>query len=375
MVKDSFPQLILNDETLRDGLQIEREGITVDDKLQLLDMLLDAGVSSLVVGAFVNPKWSPQMADTAELVRRIRPRPGVRYTALALNERGRELCREFTPPLAAPERPGTHLFMCSIFMMRNTNTTADEQESRWRLPIEAARRQGATEAGIALSAGWGSNWQGPFSHEARMRLLQLQHDAWSAAGIAVSSVTLADPMGWCSPGAVQQDLAAIVERFPSVRHFTLHLHNARGLAMASAWEALRMLDARHVLRLDASVGGIGGCPYCGNGQATGMLPLEDLVQMLHTAGVATGIDLRKLVEVSHHLEALLGRRLGSQVARNGPLPEAGETYAQDLPVLYTFEEAQHFRLGPGAVDASRPRPWLAKLQGHPARPPINNGTA
>jgi len=360
---NSFPQVVLNDETLRDGLQIEREGLTVDDKRALLEMLLDAGITSVMAGAFVNPKWSPQMADTAELIRKIVPRSGVRYTALALNERGRQQCREFSPPLAVDDRIGTHLYACDVFMLRNTNTTAQEQEDRWMRPIAAARERGATEAGMAISAGWGSNWKGVFTHEARMELLKKQHDAWTAARIAVTSLSFADPMAWCTPSALAQDLTAILERFPLVRNFNLHLHNARGMAMACAWEALRTLDQRHVLRLDASLGGIGGCPYCGNGQATGMLPMEDLVQMLHAAGIDTGINLHALVEASHHLASLLGRPLSSQVSRNGPLPAAGKGYSEDLPVLYTFDEAQHFRLGPNAVHPERTRPWLKKLNG------------
>ena len=87
----SRPKVIITDETLRDGLQIERLGVSLDEKLKLIDMLVAAGVNRLVVGAFVNPKWSPQMADTEQLVRRLKPRDGVHYFALALNDRGREI--------------------------------------------------------------------------------------------------------------------------------------------------------------------------------------------------------------------------------------------------------------------------------------------
>lgn len=361
MAQKTYPRVQITDETLRDGLQIEREGITVDQKLDLLEMLIDAGVRRLLVGAFVNPKWSPQMADTPELVRRLKPRPDVQYLALALNERGRMLRREWSPPLTAEETHGTHLHMCDIFIMRNINRTIEEQERTWQAPIARARAAGVTEASIGLSAGWGSNWRGGFSHDARMAQLQRQWDAWQAAGIAVTKVGFADPMGWNTPLAVAQDLAAIRERFPTIRTFYLHLHNARGMAMLSTWEALRALDEADTLMLDAAVGGIGGCPYCGNGQATGMLALEDLVQLLQTIGIDTGIDLAKLIEISHNLSALLGRPLASQVALNGPFTTAGTHYDKTLPVLYTLEEAQHFRKGAGVVQPGRPTPWLAKL--------------
>lgn len=363
MAQKTYPRVQITDETLRDGLQIEREGITVEQKLELLDMLIDAGVRRLLVGAFVNPQWSPQMADTPELVRRLEPRPGVQYLALALNERGRMLRKEWSPPLTAEETHGTHLHMCDIFIMRNVNRTIEDQERTWQAPIARARAAGAQEASIGLSAGWGSNWRGGFTHEARMTQLQRQWDAWQAAGIPVTKVGFADPMGWNTPAAVAQDLAEIRVRFPTIRSFYLHLHNARGMAMLSAWEALRVLDDADTLMLDAAVGGIGGCPYCGNGQATGMLALEDLVQLLQTVGIETGIDLRKLIEVSHHLSGLLGRSLTSQVALNGPFTTPDTHYDKALPVLYTFAEAQHFRVGPQAVDPGRPRPWLAKLDG------------
>jgi len=96
----SYPKVVIADETLRDGLQIEREGVALDEKLKLIDMLIAAGIKRLVVGAFVNPKWSPQMADTEQLVRLLKPREGVDYFALALNDRGREIRRTFSPPLS-----------------------------------------------------------------------------------------------------------------------------------------------------------------------------------------------------------------------------------------------------------------------------------
>ncbi len=352
-----LPRVLITDETLRDGLQIEREGITVEEKIGLLDMLVDAGLKRLVVGAFVNPKWSPQMADTAELVGRLRPREGVQYLALALNERGRERRRELSPPLSVEPMPATHLHLCPHFLLRNTNTTLEQQEARWRAPIERAAAGGTRHAAIGLSAPWGSNWSGAFTREQRMAALRRQYDAWTQAGIEVRRVDLADPMAWNTPQAVEQDVRAILEAFPSITDFHLHLHNARGMALLSAYQALRLLDERHVLILDAAVGGIGGCPYCGNGQATGMIPTEDLVQLLEVCGVDTGIDLARLIEASYRLQDLVGRPLNSQVARCGPLPTRQDLrYDPEMPAVYTLREAQHFRLGPSVYEGNA-RPW------------------
>ncbi|MEA3025099.1 MAG: hydroxymethylglutaryl-CoA lyase, partial [Alphaproteobacteria bacterium] len=186
----SYPKVVITDETLRDGLQIERLGVTLDEKLRLIDMLTAAGVTRLVVGAFVNSKWSPQMADTEQLVRLLKPREGVQYFALALNDRGREIRQQFSPPLSVEPLPATHLHLCEVFLLRNTNRRMEDQERTWRGPIENARVAGAREAAMGLSSGWGSNWRGEFTQEQRIAELDRQWDAWTEAGIKVVRVDL-----------------------------------------------------------------------------------------------------------------------------------------------------------------------------------------
>lgn len=356
-MRKNWPKVMITDETLRDGLQIERTGVTVDEKLEILNMLVEAGIKRLMVGAFVNPKWSPQMGDTLQLVQRLRPLPSVEYFALALNERGREERRQYSPPLAIEPLPATHLHLCEVFLKRNTNQTLDQQESRWRLPIEKAKAAGVRQAAIGLSAGWGSNWSGAFSQERRLEELGRQFNAWNEAGIEVKRIDMADPMAWNTPLAVAADITAFKQHFPTVGTFHLHLHNARGMALLSMYEALKLLDSVDTLIADTALGGIGGCPYCGNGQATGMIPTEDFVQLLHTMGIPSGINLDALVEASVKLSEILRRPLHSQVAHNGPLPTEGKLYDTEVPAVYTFEEAQHFRLG-AKVYEGNPRPWV-----------------
>ncbi len=170
----NYPKVLITDETLRDGLQIEREGVSVDEKLELLHMMVDAGLKQMVVGAFVNPKWSPQMADTMELVKRLQAVDGVAFYALALNDRGREIRQEFSPPLTIESIPTTHLHMCNSFIKRNTNKTLEDQERFWHAPIDRSLGKGVKESAIGLSAGYGSNWSGKFSHDARMENFELQ---------------------------------------------------------------------------------------------------------------------------------------------------------------------------------------------------------
>lgn len=359
MNQHHYPRVIITDETLRDGLQIERLGVTVEEKLEVLELLVASGLRRLVVGAFVNAKWSPQMAETEQLVDRLKAREGVQFFALALNDRGREIRAGFVPPLSVETLPTTHLHLCETFLLRNTNRSVDDQERTWRLPVQKAVAAGAKEAVIGLSSAWGSNWRGAFSHEQRMNALQRQWDEWTQAGIAVRRVEFADPMGWNRPDAIEQDMRGVFARFGGVSEIRLHLHNARGMAMLSAWEALKALDSRHTLLLDSAVGGIGGCPYSGNGQANGMLPTEDLVHLLNTLGIETAVDLDRLIEASHRLAAILKRPLHSQVALNGQMPKGERLFAESVPVVYTFHEAQHFRLGPGVYEGN-PTPWIRK---------------
>lgn len=353
---NKYPRVLITDETLRDGLQIEREGISVEDKLQLLEMLVDAGLTRLMVGAFVNPRWSPQMADTADLVRRLSPSDKVKYFALALNDRGREMRRQMSPPLSIEPLPATHIHLCGHFLLRNTNRTLDEQEATWQLPIERAAQSGQTEGAIGLSAPWGSNWSGAFSQDRRLQRLREQHEAWSSRGIKVVRIEFADPMAWNTPSAVADDITALQQEFPDILEYRFHLHNGRGMALVSAYQALTHLRPERVLILDTALGGIGGCPYCGNGQATGMIPTEDLVQLLEATGIKTGIDLPKLIEASYRLEELVGRPLASQVAKNGALPALDGLYSESMPVVYTMKEAQHFRLGPSVYEGNA-SPW------------------
>jgi len=355
----TLPRIVLTEEALREGMQIESVTITVDQKLALLDALVDSGIRRIVVGSFVSPKWTPQMGQIDELVRRIRPRPGVTYLALALNEKGRERMRAHVPPLTLERGvPETHGHMCPVFIKRNTNRTIQEQIAAWPGIVERAVASGARECGIGLSAPWGSNWSGPFTVDQRMAALEEQWGLWRATDVAVTQLTLADPMGWNVPHVVAADLDRIKARWPSITRFRLHLHDQRGLALTSIYAAITTLGPEDELEIDSTVGGIGGCPYCGNGRVAGMAPTEDLVQMLEEMGVATGIDLYKLVDAAWTASEILGRPLNGHVSNAGPLPYGDRLYPASMPLIETAGEAQHFRLGP-TVYAGRPRPWDA----------------
>jgi len=299
----NFPKVEIIEEGMREGLQIEDVSISVDEKLRLLDALSRSGLSTIVVGSFVSPKWTPQMADIDELVERFTPVPGVAYTALALNEIGRERLRRHVPPLMSPDRvPQTLVHACDVFVRRNTNRSQAEEIAGWDEVIEGALKAGARHAGIALNAAWGSNWSGSFDEATRSELLERQYERWRAVNIEVDRVWLGDPMGWNLPWDVASQLRVIRRRWPSITRFHLHLHDARGTALLSAYQALLSLGPDCTLVLDTSIGGMGGCPYGGHGQMTRMIATEDLVDLLHESGVETGVNLDRLIDAAAVVE-------------------------------------------------------------------------
>ena len=373
------PQVRLIEEVLREGVQIESPTITLEDKLALLDLLSRSGLETIVVGSFVSPRWVPQMSRIDELVERLRPVEGVEYRALALNAKGRERRAAHSPPLTDPtgaERHQLKVHLCDVFVRRNTNRSQHDEIAAWDAVVERAVAEDAQEASISVNAAWGSNWSGEFSSAQRMELLEAQHRRWDAVGIPVTRVWLGDPMGWNLPPVVADQVREVVTRWPAVTTVHLHLHDTRGLALSSALAAIDALPADRTLVLDTSVGGIGGCPYCGNGRATGMIATEDLVHVLERMGIRTGIDLGVLIEAAVMVERLIGRPVNGRVAKAGPCPvDEADRYPLDLPLIATFEEAAHFRLGSVAHGVGV-RPWQrpepsdpAPGGGSPGRPP------
>lgn len=347
MSANGYPKVTIVEEGMREGMQIESASIGVRDKIALIDELSHTGLRNIVVGSFVSPKWTPQMAEIDTIVSGFTPVPGVNYTGLALNERGRERMREYMPPLTdIHPYPRTLVHVCDVFVRRNTNRSQKQEIDALPSVIRRAVDSGAQHAGIGVNAAWGSNWLGEFGLDQRMELLRHQHRLWTEAGVGVREVFIGDPMGWNVPDRVEDQLRAIRAEWPEITRFHLHLHNTRGTAPISVYAALRTLDPACELVVDSTIGGMGGCPYCGNGRLTGMTPTEDLVDLLEELGVPTGVDLDRLIEVVVHAQEVVGRELYGHVSKAGPRPRGDRLYAMDMPFIETPEQAQHFRLGP-----------------------------
>ena len=354
-----WPKIEYTAEGMREGMQIEDVNISVDQKVRLLEALSETGLKKIVVGSFVSPKYTPQMACIDEVMRRFRAKPGVTYTALVANPRGEERARAYSPPLTLERDPVPFLscHLCDVFVRRNFNRSQSQDIERWPQIVARAREKGAKAAGIRISAAWGSNFQGPYTLDQRIEMLGRQHALWDEAGIPVTHVSLGDPMSWNVPHEVEETLKALKERWPSISHFKLHFHNARGMALVSAYAAMCTLEATDTVDIDGSIGGIGGCPYCGNGRATGMLATEDLMHMLERMGIETGVNLDKIIDCVWMLDEMLGRPSMGHVSKAGPCPiEPQDWYDPNMPLVETFDQARHFRLGSTAYENGH-RPW------------------
>ena len=354
------PTIVYTEEGMREGMQIEDAGISVDDKVALLDALSETGLKRIVVGSFVSPRYTPQMARIDEIVQKFSPKEGVTYTALALNDRGIERAKEYSPPLTIERgagRPTLTCHMCDVFVRRNTNRSQMQEMERWPKIIAKAQELGATEAGIGTNATFGSNFLGDFTPDMSMKFLEKQHDLWDEARITVTAVSVGDPMGWCHPDKVEEILSRVKEKWPEVTNFRAHLHNSRGMALTSVYAAINTLGPEDTINLDGTIGGIGGCPYCGNGQATGMSPTEDAMHMMDGMGIETGVDLDKLIECVWMCEQILGRQLWGHVSRTGPRPQkVDEMYDMNAPFVETVAQAKHFKLGPDVYEGGI-YPW------------------
>jgi hydroxymethylglutaryl-CoA lyase len=352
---NKFPKSVeIVDDTMREGLQIERADIPVSEKLRLLDALGETGARVISIGSFAHPKWTPQMACIDEIAEKFTPKPGVTYTAAIFNQKGFERADKWYPKLDVRRRRGfmTMVELCDTFCRRNYNRTQAQQVAGLDATVAAARNAGATTASVGLGNPFGSNFEGEFTLEQRMDMLALMIGKWQDAGIPVTRCSFVEAMGWNLPHTVSETLEAIQDRWPTITDFHLHLHNTRGTTIASYYEALRL----GVREFDTSIGGMGGCPYCGNGRAAGHVPTEDFVDLCHELGIETGYNLDKLIEAAAIAEEVVGHPLWGHISKAGARPRGDRLYPREMPFVETLEEAAHFRKGPGVYEGQL-SPW------------------
>ncbi len=360
-----WPTVIYSEEVIREGFGIEDVRIPLQAKVELLEALSRTGLKRITVGAFVSPRYVPQMAGFEELLRSFRPEPGVTYLTFVHNAKARKQAEKFSPPLTVEEEICTFFTdICDVHQRRNVNRSIEQIEAAWPELIADAKGRGITKARAGIASAWGSNFLGKFSQRYRLESLARQIDAFRAAGMQVVEIGLHDSQSWCLPHEMEADLVEIKRRWPEVKHFHLHMHDARGMALASIYAALRTLDGGDTVLLEGTLGGIGGGQYSGNGGAAGMAPTEDLLHMLEGMGIATGVDMDKLIECVWRLEKIIGRPAFGHVSKAGPRPtEPAAWFDPNLPAVESLPAAKHFRLGPDACAKEGYSPWSKPITG------------
>ena len=292
----SIPQRVkLIDVGPRDGLQNEKSPVPAEVKIGLVHRLQEAGLQEIEVTSFVSPKWVPQMADNVEVMAGIERKAGVRYSVLTPNLQGYEA--------AVKTRPDEIVVFGSAseaFSQKNINCSIAESIERFAPVVEAALAAGIAVRG-AMSCTVGCPYEGDIAPQ------QVAYLAGLMKGIGVQRVDVADTIGVGTPRKVQRALEATLQHF-GIDEVSGHFHDTYGQALSNTLAALEL----GVWNFQASVAGLGGCPYAKG--ATGNVATEDVVFMLHGMGIETGIDLDKLVDAGAYISDYLGRKPNSRVA-------------------------------------------------------------
>jgi hydroxymethylglutaryl-CoA lyase len=285
----------------RDGLQNEPGVVPTATKIELIERMIAAGLRRIEVASFVNPARVPQMADAEEILRRLPRRVGVSYVGLVLNRRG------FDRAVAAGcDEIGMAVVASDTFNRRNQGASTAESIAAWH-DIAAAARAAGIRAQVTISAVCGCPFEGEVPSA---RVVDI---ARQVAESAPCEIALADTIGVGVPAQVSDlvhQVGAAVASIPLRGHF----HNTRNTGLANAYAAVEA----GIRVLDASLGGIGGCPFAP--AATGNIPTEDLVYMLHRSGFETGVSLEKLIDASGWLQERLGRPVPGMLVKAGGFP-------------------------------------------------------
>ncbi|PYM15581.1 MAG: hydroxymethylglutaryl-CoA lyase [Candidatus Rokuibacteriota bacterium] len=304
-----FPERVTICEVgTRDGFQIEPDFIPTERKIEVVDLLSEAGVPRIEVTSFVHPKAVPQLRDAEQVMAHIRRRPGTLYAALVPNDKGASRAVD-----AGVDRIHTVVSASESHNLANVNMTIDESLAKLEAVMTIAER-----ARVPVGCGISTSFGCPF--EGDVPLAQLERVVGRLVGMGARAIGLADTTGMANPRQVGRVLDHLMPRFPGIE-WTLHTHDTRAMAIPNILAAIE----RGVTNFDASIGGLGGCPFAPG--ASGNVCSEDLVHCLSAMDVATGIDLDRLLATSRRVQDIVGRTLPGQIVKAGvwsrryPLPD------------------------------------------------------
>ncbi|WP_444923618.1 hydroxymethylglutaryl-CoA lyase [Microbulbifer sp. DLAB2-AF] len=280
----------------RDGLQNEKQPISVETRIALVDKLSASGLSVIEAGSFVSPKWVPQMAASEEVLAGIQRKDSVIYSALTPNLKGYERAVE-----AKADEVAVFGAASEAFTQKNINCSIAESLERFRPLVEKAKQDGIPVRGY-VSCVLGCPYEGDIDPakvaEVSAALLEM----------GCYEISLGDTIGVGTPEAAKRMLEQVMARVP-VEKLAVHFHDTYGQALANIYAALQM----GVAVVDSAVAGLGGCPYARG--ASGNVASEDVLYMLNGMGIETGVDLQLLAEAGNFISEQLGRETNSRVAK------------------------------------------------------------
>jgi hydroxymethylglutaryl-CoA lyase len=286
----------------RDGLQNEKAILEVDQKLEFIARLEAAGARRMETVSFVNPRRVPQMAGAEEISAALPHQSGRSRIGLVLNEKGWERC-------VAAGCDEANVVVCATdgFGIRNQGASVDEQIAALRAIAARKAQAGGPPITVTLSVAFGCPFDGEVSDEQVLKVVRVAHE------LKVEELALADTIGVADPWTVRRRVAQARKAAPDAR-LRMHFHDTRNTGLANAYASVEAgVDV-----LDASCGGLGGCPFAPD--ATGNIGTEDLVYMLERAGFATGYDIAALIDTSKWMAGILGKPPTASVSRAGVFP-------------------------------------------------------
>ena len=293
----------------RDGLQSEPEILPTEIKKEFITRTINAGIKNIEVTSFVHPKKVPQMADAEKLVESLPDRDDVTYIGLIMNQRGFERARD-----CGIDEVGMVIVSTDTYNIKNQNVVTQQSIDNW-LDIASSAKSAGIRTSVVIACSFGCPYEGEVDPE---------HIASIAEQILKGEpdvLGLADSVGVAVPNQIKTTFSLIKDLAPTIPLRT-HLHNTRNTGLANAAAAVEV----GVSIIDASTGGIGGCPFAP--KATGNIPTDDLLYMLDRSGIETGVNLKEIVKTTNWLENQLGRSVPAMVPKAGIFPENAEINMQ-----------------------------------------------
>ncbi|RST48108.1 hydroxymethylglutaryl-CoA lyase [Variovorax sp. MHTC-1] len=317
----------LREEGPREGFQIEPGPIDTTDKIALIDALSRTGVKRIQIASFVNPKAVPGWADAEAVVHGFSASEDVAYTALWFSDSGLKRALAFRDKLHVE---GALIVSASDSFSRvNLNRSFDEHLALMKKQMSSLQANDISVRAAGVMAAFGCNYSGDVGAQRVIDVTAALMQVAEEGGEKIEQVTLADSMGWCTPARTEALVGAIRNRWPELQ-IVLHLHDTRGMGIASAHAALKM----GIADFDSTVGGLGGCPFAGRPGATGNIATEELALLCEEMGISTGIDLDALIDVARMAERLVGHPLPSTLTRAGSFASCRRNMTtQPLPDL------------------------------------------